>query len=682
MSKIFTKLLFVVAFLLGAISSTMAGKYTATMTFGGIASGTSDSVSAEISENSANGYDLSFKGFDVNIIMLGNQPSASATITNLSGSEDALVMTPDSKLELAGEKLPITKFSYENEIGSFEASYKGMFTVSCEFKMEKVVVSDTIVKKTIELEDVPFYNLVVDMNKEGDTIRTNNDSTSVGIKLYEKRAALTLPDFEIKAAGLSLKQNALFDDLVYAQGEDGTISISGNTLLDVKQFGAVPAVVKCDVKDGQIDGTIVISANLVVYNYEITITFGKNAEGVVIEEKQLEYTKTDKFFVNSDETFALDSFIYINEDGILIEHISYSIVAQEMTLLIKDYDKAVAKTIMVPEGMSVPVTYLADKAEAYISVGDNVNYLKDVDINLMISVVDGKAFGQLTILEGGSETNEFIDMLPPFQSPIVGPILNVAVDTATSLHVDNVEEDLFFPGIYDFADGEIKTVKIVDPVAFRELATENLKAGEHRMSATVVAVDKAGNSAEFQVMAYVNAAEVRTTWDNVSIDSMIVTADSITHTAQVNILIDPIVIYATNDSLGISMPIETVMPTFIMDTLVMQFPVSLTLAVGEYPFRVEWGDPFDRRVISVSSYIKVVDVVSDQSNNAVVNADKTLSVSYKNGNLFVDGAENATVSIYSLSGANVYTGKAGAVKLHNGIYIVKVNDKALKLVVK
>ena len=48
----------------------------------------------------------------------------------------------------------------------------------------------------------------------------------------------------------------------------------------------------------------------------------------------------------------------------------------------------------------------------------------------------------------------------------------------------------------------------------------------------------------------------------------------------------------------------------------------------------------------------------------------------------VNGANDADVKVISISGATVYTGKAGAINLHKGIYIVKVDGKAYKIIVK
>ncbi|MBO7442155.1 MAG: hypothetical protein J6T83_03660, partial [Paludibacteraceae bacterium] len=300
MSRTITKFLFAVALLFGLLNTVLAadytGKYKATMKFGESASGSSSDVDATINYNDDGTYDLTFIGFDVTINLMIQQSTVTngtATVSKLKGVEGSngltLTETSNSDLEIADQTLSVTKFNatIDNE-GNGQGSFTGTFMMikaSCEFTLAKVVDTDTIVSKEIELDNVPFYNKVVDLSKGDDTTKTNNDASAVGIRLYEKKASFTMTDYEISVAGLSLKQRMVLENLKYTT-DGSSYQISGETQMYVDQHKLyVPAQANITVdQNGKIDGTVDISLDmpLVKLNYKITVVFGKSAEGVVI----------------------------------------------------------------------------------------------------------------------------------------------------------------------------------------------------------------------------------------------------------------------------------------------------------------------------------------------------------------------------------------------------------------
>ena len=696
MSRIFTKLFFAVAFLLGLLNTAFADNYKATMKFSGNASGESTNVDAIITKGDDGKYSIKFIGFEVNIPLVSNKSDASCEITSLEGKEDngvfSLSQSSDSKFTIVGEKLDITSFSATiGNNGKGEGSFSGgknigfmNLSADCDFTLTKVVDTDTIVEKELSFDNVPFYNKAIDMLNVNDTIKTNNDSSAVGIQLFKQKASFVISDYEISLSKLSLRQRLVLENLSYKVDANESVLISGTTNMYVKEYDTyVPA--KADIvvaKDGSIDGTVEINVNMVVFNYQIIIVFGKQAEGVVVETKILEYTKTDSYSIKSDEEFVFDSKVYFNNDGLLIENIKYSIVDQKMSFLIKD---------LVFKGMSVPgladstslLLCSAEKAEAYILLeGQNV-YLKDVNIDLKLNIVakDSFAFGSLTINEGGSATNNFVDPNGPFEYDLAGGMLiSMAVDT-TGNELDGYTADSEFKisGIYDYADGMINSVKLVDLDQARSDAIEAKMLGNDRVSVMVVATDKDGNSSEFKAICYVNVAPI-------SFEEIIPSVSNIreiSNQGYVDVKIDPFVVkyIAKNDSLDLLKEfISEAKVVFDADTLSLPLVIN-DMKIGKYDIKYVWNDPISNELKESKSLITVYADSSDYSKVSNV-ANKAVSVIYKDGVLNVNGVDDANVSVVNISGTTIYNGKAGAINLHKGIYIVKVARKAYKVVVK
>jgi hypothetical protein len=700
MSRTITKFLFAVALLFGLLNTVLAadytGKYKATMKFGESASGSSSDVDATINYNDDGTYDLTFIGFDVTINLMIQQSTVTngtATVSKLKGEEGSngltLTETSNSDLEIADQTLSVTKFNatIDNE-GNGQGSFTGTFMMikaSCEFTLAKVVDTDTIVSKEIELDNVPFYNKVVDLSKGDDTTKTNNDASAVGIRLYEKKASFTMTDYEISVAGLSLKQRMVLENLKYTT-DGSSYQISGETQMYVDQHKLyVPAQANITVdQNGKIDGTVDISLDmpLVKLNYKITVVLGKAAEGVVIEKKDLEYTKTDSFKIKSDSAFVLDSKIYINEEGILIENIHYSIVEQTMTLLIKDYE--IRQTTCDCPRWENPRIYIANKAEAYITVNGQAVYLKDVDIDLNLKEAETSLLGHLTIVDGGSGRNNFIDIEKPFvvDSLIAFPI---NVDT-TGNNLDGYDEDTeFFIGkgkVFDYGDGYMTTVKLKDLEATRKQAIQMI--GAKSFDTYAIATDEAGNSIEIKVQCWPSVAPVYIEEETPKLPSYRVVADSLTGKATIKL--EPLTIkyIAKNDSIGKTAIANQVVAEATIDGEKVEYMTPFELPVGKYEIKYVWSDPYKTGYQAEREATATITVYESMASYTGVSnvANKAVSVFYKDGNLVVNGANDADVKVISISGATVYTGKAGAINLHKGIYIVKVEGKAYKIIVK
>lgn len=699
MSK-FTKLFFAVAMLFGLLNQTLAEKYKATMVFGGDATGTSENVDAEIVEEEGGTYKITFIGFDTEVKLLGPVTSGSSSITALEGIEIdgnmTLKQTSNSKFKFAGESLTLSQFDATidkdgNGSGSFSGGKTAVFisaSATCDFTLTKVVDTDTIVTADLNYNNVPFYNKAVDMSKTSDTIKTNNDSTAIGIQLFEKKATFVMTDYEISVGELALKQRLLLEGLTYTTDEIGVTHISGSTNMFVDKYNMyVPATADLTLKPGEvIDGTIDLSVNVYTFNYQIKVILGQQAEGVVVETKVLEYEKTDKLNVKSDEAFVFDSLIYINENGILIEKIQYSIIDQEMTLLIKEYSKAAPLLDGEGEGLESPVLISAQKAEAYITVEDETIYLKDIDINLALTLTPNtnNASGSLTIVDGGPATNNFLDIDAPFAiDGFVGRNIVFYVDTTgNGLDGNTADTEFRIGGVYDYVDGEIKYVKIAtDLDDVREAAIKEINENGHGFIISVVATDSAGNSTTFNTTCYAKAAPTYIEEKAAFVTNIRVVADSLTAKAVVKLDSFAVEYYAKNDSLKLSAKVNTITAKVEIEGERYDLPTTVDMAVGKHEIKYVWANPYTGEEKELTSSIVVYETESSMTKTTNV-ASKAVSVAYKNGELIVNGANDANVSVINLSGATVYTGKAGAINLHKGIYVVKVNGKAYKIIVK
>lgn len=723
MSRTITKFLFAVALLFGLLNTALAadytGKYKATMKFGGVAKGESSDVDAFVIYSKDGTYTIRFSGFDVQIQMLGDINNGSASVSELNGTESnnglTLKESSNSIFEIAKETLTITKFDATidaegNGSGSFSASKSLGFMsldASCDFTLKKVVDADTVVTKELEFDNVPFYNKAVDLTKGNDTTKTNNDSSAVGIRLYEKKADFTMTDYEISVAGLSLKQRMVLEDLTYtmSNADDGSsVIISGATNMYVDEYKMyVPAEAHIILyTDGSISGTVDITLDmpLVKLNYKITVVLGKAAAGVVIEKKDLEYTKTDSFKIKSDSAFVYDSKIYINADGILIENIHYSIVDQPMTLLIKDYVTAIEDGIGFGPWVYTKL-HNANKAEAYITVKGQVSYFKDVDIDLNIfeintyniNTVIGEptkfVYGSLTIEDAGSNTNLFIDPEGPIALNETSiPAISMEVDvTGNGLDGYTTESEIeVIDGIYDLVDGYIKTVKLPEN-DFDEIMNTVIyaaKNGAKSCDIPVIATDKAGNSSRMLIQCWPSVAPVYIEEEAPKLSSYRVVADSLTGKATIKL--EPLTIkyIAKNDSIGKTAIANQVVAEATIDGEKVEYMTPFELPVGKYEIKYVWSDPYQTGYQAEREATATITVYESMASYTGVSnvANKAVSVFYKDGNLVVNGANDADVKVISISGATVYTGKAGAINLHKGIYIVKVEGKAYKIIVK
>lgn len=721
MSRTITKFLFAVALLFGLLNTALAadytGKYKATMKFGESATGSSSDVDATINYNDDGTYDLTFIGFDVTINLMIQQSTVTngtATVSKLKGEEGSngltLTETSNSDLEIADQTLSVTKFNatIDNE-GNGQGSFIGTFMMikaSCEFTLAKVVDTDTIVSKEIELDNVPFYNKVVDLSKGDDTTKTNNDASAVGIRLYEKKASFTMTDYEISVAGLSLKQRMVLEDLTHtmSNADDGSsVIISGTTNMYVDEYKMyVPAEAHIILyTDGSISGTVDITLDMPVINmnYKITVVLGKAAEGVVIEKKDLEYTKTDSFKIKSDSAFVRDNQIFINTDGILIENIHYSIVDQPMTLLIKKYDTSYEKGNGIGSWLYSKI-HTATKAEAYIEVKGQVSYFKDVDIKLNIFEVNTYAintiigeptkfvYGSLEIIDGGPNTNNFIDPEGPFLYGETTPYISMIVDT-TGNGLDGYTTESEFnvsEGIYDLADEYIKTVKLPEN-DFDEIiktVTNAAKNGAKSCDIPVIATDKAGNSSRMLIQCWPSVAPVYIEEETPKLPTYRIVADSLTGKATIKL--EPLTIkyIAKNDSIDKTAIANQVVAEATIDGEKVEYMTPFELPVGKYEIKYVWSDPYKTGYQAEREATATITVYESMASYTGVSnvANKAVSVFYKDGNLVVNGANDADVKVISISGATVYTGKAGAINLHKGIYIVKVEGKAYKIIVK
>ncbi len=722
MSRTITKFLFAVALLFGLLNTALAadytGKYKATMKFGGVATGESKDVDASVIYSKDGTYTIRFSGFDVQIQMLGDINNGSASVSELNGTESnnglTLKESSNSIFEIAKETLTITKFDATIDAeGKGSGSFTGSknlgimsLTASCDFTLTKVVDADTVVTKELEFDNVPFYNKAVDLTKGNDTTKTNNDSSAVGIRLFQEKASFTMTDYEISIAnGLSLKQRMVLENLKYAINDSSNdIIISGETMMYVEEYKTdMPAKANITVSpDGNISGTIVITVEIqmISLNYEITVVFGKDAEGVVIEKKNLEYTKTDSFKIKSDSAFVYDSKIYINADGILIENIHYSIVDQPMTLLIKDYVTAIEDGMGPGIGSWIYTkNHAAKKAEAYITVKGQVSYFKDVDIDLNIfeintyniNTVIGKptkfVYGSLTIEDAGSNTNLFIDPEGPFMLEDEFPHISMAMDTTgNGLHEYTIDSEIKVNGIYDLVDSYIKTVKLPEN-DFDEIIKTVIyaaKNGAKSCDIPVIATDKAGNSSRMLIQCWPRVAPVYIEEETPKLSSYRVVADSLTGKATIKL--EPLTIkyIAKNDSIDKTAIANQVVAEATIDGEKVEYMTPFELPVGKYEIKYVWSDPYKTGYQAEREATATITVYESMASYTGVSnvANKAVSVFYKDGNLVVNGANDADVKVISISGATVYTGKAGAINLHKGIYIVKVEGKAYKIIVK
>ncbi len=722
MSRTITKFLFAVALLFGLLNTVLAadytGKYKATMKFGGVATGESKDVDASVIYSKDGTYTIRFSGFDVQIQMLGDINNGSASVSELNGTESnnglTLKESSNSIFEIAKETLTITKFDATIDAeGKGSGSFTGSknlgimsLTASCDFTLTKVVDADTVVTKELEFDNVPFYNKAVDLTKGNDTTKTNNDSSAVGIRLFQEKASFTMTDYEISIAnGLSLKQRMVLENLKYAINDSSNdIIISGETMMYVEEYKTdMPAKANITVSpDGNISGTIVITVEIqmISLNYEITVVFGKDAEGVVIEKKNLEYTKTDSFKIKSDSAFVYDSKIYINADGILIENIHYSIVDQPMTLLIKDYVTAIEDGMGPGIGSWIYTkNHAAKKAEAYITVKGQVSYFKDVDIDLNIfeintyniNTVIGEptkfVYGSLTIEDAGSNTNLFIDPEGPFMLEDEIPHISMAMDTTENgLHEYTIDSEIKVNGIYDLVDGYIKTVKLPEN-DFDEIIKTVIyaaKNGAKSCDIPVIATDKAGNSSRMLIQCWPSVAPVYIEEETPKLSSYRVVADSLTGKATIKL--EPLTIkyIAKNDSIDKTAIANQVVAEATIDGEKVEYMTPFELPVGKYEIKYVWSDPYKTGYQAEREATATITVYESMASYTGVSnvANKAVSVFYKDGNLVVNGANDADVKVISISGATVYTGKAGAINLHKGIYIVKVEGKAYKIIVK
>lgn len=716
MGRIFTKLFIAVALLFGLLNTALAidyaGKYKATMKFGGVATGESNEVDAAIIYSKDGTYTIRFIGFDVKIQMLGDIQNGSATVSELNGTESnglTLKESSNSIFEIANETLTITKFDATIDAeGKGSGSFTGSkslgpmsLTATCDFTLTKVVDADTVVTRELAFDDVPFYNKVVDLRKTDDTTKTNNDSSAVGIKLFKEKASFAMTDFEISVAGLSLKQRMVLEDLTYEPStvDDGSHTlIYGKTNMYVDEYNMyVPAEAAIILYKDGISGTIDITLDmpLLNLNYKITVVLGKDAEGVVIENKNLEYTKTDSFKIKSDSAFVHDSKIYINEEGILIENIHYSIVDQKMTLLIKDYVTAYEDGIGIGSWMYTR-HHAATKAEAYIEVKGQVSYFKDVDINLNISEINtynintviGEptkfVYGSLEIKDGGPSTNNFVDPEGPFAIEDDFPHFSMSVDTTgNGLDEYAIDSVVKVEGIYDLVDGYIQTAKLPENDEIIKTIIDAAKHGAKSCYIPVISTDKAGNSSTITIQCWPSIAPVYIEEVDPKINPIRVVADSLTGKANVKLESLAIKYIAKNDSLKKSaITNQEATAWAIIDGEKVELPATIELPVGKTDIKYVWVNPYTGKENEASSVITVYDSPSSYAGVSNV-ANKAVSVVYKNGNLIVNGAKDDTVKIIiSISGATVYTGKPGAINLHKGIYIVKVDGKAYKIIVK
>lgn len=712
MNRTITKLIFAVTLLFGLLNVTLAEKFKANMEFGGVATGSSKDADAEITKGESDLYTLSFNNFSVNITGFGDIDNAIAEINDLefvaNGNGFDLKPTSNSAILISTVALNLDNFAAsvdENGVGSgsFSGStlFAGFMTISanCDFTLTKVsddinadtTVADTIVTKEILFENVAFYNKAVDLSKEGDTTTTNNNSTSAGLRLYQKKADFSMTDYELSVSVLKLNQSMVLNDLEYEYAENGKdIHVTGETKMAVNAY-KINAPAKVDLiarEDGYIDGTIEIQADMVGMSYKIIVILGEQAKDVIIENKILEYEKTDSYKIKSDKEFVFDSLIYINKNGILIENIQYSIVDQPMTLLIKEYEKAapvILDTILGDKILQYSPTMIhANKAEAYITVGTQTAYLKDVDIDLDITVLPSNSvFGSLTIVDGGSGVNKFIDPDGPVVLPMAGRNIIMYVDT-TGNELDGYTKDSKFniSGVYDYADGKISTVSLADLDAAREAAIIEAKdENGHGFEIEVVATDQTGNSTTFSTTCYAKPAPVSIEEIAPKLFDLRIVADSLTGKAIVNLESAEIKYVAKNKELGLSKDLGTISAQVEYAGSFYELPREIEMPVGNEVLTYFWENPYTGESKNLSVNLKVYSNLSNMTSTANV-ASKTVSVIYKNGQLIVNGANDANVSIINLSGATVYRGKAGAINLHKGIYIVKVNGKAYKITVK
>ena len=239
-------------------------------------------------------------------------------------------------------------------------------------------------------------------------------------------------------------------------------------------------------------------------------------------------------------------------------------------------------------------------------------------------------------------------------------------------------------GIYDLVDGYIKTVKLPEN-DFDEIikaVIAEAKKGSKSCTIPVIATDKAGNSNKIMVQCWPGIAPVYIEEVDPKINAIRVVADSLTGKASVKLESLAIKYIAKNDSLKKSaITNQEAVAWAIIDGEEVELPATIELSVGKTDIKYVWVNPYTGKENESTSTITVYDSPSSYAGVSNV-ANKAVSVVYNNGNLIVNGAKDDTVKVINLSGATVYTGKPGAINLHKGIYIVKVDGKAYKIIVK
>jgi hypothetical protein len=293
----------------------------------------------------------------------------------------------------------------------------------------------------------------------------------------------------------------------------------------------------------------------------------------------------------------------------------------------------------------------------------------------------------LTIEDAGSNTNLFIDPEGPFMLEDEFPHISMAMDTTgNGLHEYTIDSEIKVDGIYDLVDGYIKTVKLPEN-DFDEIiktVTNAAKNGSRSCSIPVIATDKAGNSSRMLIQCWPGIAPVYIEEETPKLPTYRIVADSLTGKATIKL--EPLTIkyIAKNDSIGKTAIANQVVAEATIDGEKVEYMTPFELPVGKYEIKYVWSDPYKTGYQAEREATATITVYESMASYTGVSnvANKAVSVFYKDGNLVVNGANDADVKVISISGATVYTGKAGAINLHKGIYIVKVEGKAYKIIVK
>jgi hypothetical protein len=267
------------------------------------------------------------------------------------------------------------------------------------------------------------------------------------------------------------------------------------------------------------------------------------------------------------------------------------------------------------------------------------------------------------------------------------PHISMAMDTTgNGLHEYTIDSEIKVNGIYDLVDGYIKTVKLPE-YDFDEIiktVTNAAKNGAKSCDIPVIATDKAGNSSRILIQCWPSVAPVYIEEETPKLSSYRVVADSLTGKATIKL--EPLTIkyIAKNDSIDKTAIANQVVAEATIDGEKVEYMTPFELPVGKYEIKYVWSDPYKTGYQAEREATATITVYESMTSYTGVSnvANKAVSVFYKDGNLVVNGANDADVKVISISGATVYTGKAGAINLHKGIYIVKVEGKAYKIIVK